>query len=147
MQLYKCTTHRTTIHPEATSAIEHTKIIILGTNHKRSTLNSHRIVELLALVITLVTALVTVLGTVLVIAPVITLVTDSGNGSNGLSFEISRVDRVAAVGGRPARKVDVRLHGKENSNSHGARPVHQTITMLKWIRTRRLSMKSPDALG
>ena len=24
-----------------------------------------------------------------------------------------------------ARKVDVRLPGKENSNSHGARPVHQ----------------------
>ena len=30
-------------------------------------------------------------------------------------------------------KVDVRLPGKGNSNSHGARPVHPTITMIKWI--------------
>ena len=40
-----------------------------------------------------------------------------------------------------ARKVDVRLHGKGNSNSHGARPVHLIITMIKWIRTSRLSLK------
>ena len=33
------------------------------------------------------------------------------------------------------RKVDVRLPGKGNSNSHGARPVHLIITMLRWIRT------------
>ena len=25
---------------------------------------------------------------------------------------------------RPNRKVDIRLHGKENSNSHGSRPVY-----------------------
>jgi len=30
-----------------------------------------------------------------------------------------------------ARKVDVRLPGKGNSNSHGARPVHLIITMIK----------------
>jgi len=41
-----------------------------------------------------------------------------------------------------ARKVDVRLPGKGNSNSHGARPVHLTITMTKWIRTSRLSIKN-----
>ena len=35
------------------------------------------------------------------------------------------------------RKVDVRLPGKGNSNSHGARPVHLIITMIKWIRTSR----------
>jgi len=35
------------------------------------------------------------------------------------------------------RKVDVRLPGKMNSNSHGARPVHLIITMIKWIRTSR----------
>ena len=29
------------------------------------------------------------------------------------------------------RKVDVRLPGKGNSNSHGARPVHLIITMTK----------------
>jgi len=28
------------------------------------------------------------------------------------------------------RKVDVRLPGKGNSNSHGARPVHPIITMI-----------------
>ena len=33
------------------------------------------------------------------------------------------------------RKVDVRLPGKGNSDSHGARPVHLIITMIKWIRT------------
>jgi len=40
------------------------------------------------------------------------------------------------------RKVDVRLPGKGNSNSHGARQVHLIITMIKWIRTSRLSIKN-----
>ena len=40
------------------------------------------------------------------------------------------------------RKVDVRLPGKVNSNSHGARPVHLIIMMIKWIRTSRLSIKN-----
>ena len=39
-------------------------------------------------------------------------------------------------------KVDVRLPGKMNSNSHGARPVHQIITMPKRIRTSGLSIKN-----
>ena len=43
--------------------------------------------------------------------------------------------------GRGQRKVDVRLSGKGNSNSHGARPVHLIITMMKWMRTSRLSIK------
>ena len=43
--------------------------------------------------------------------------------------------------GTITRKVDVRLPGKGNSNSHGARPVHLIITMIKWIRTTRLSIK------
>ena len=38
---------------------------------------------------------------------------------------------------RCTRKVDVRLPGKGDSNSHGARPVHLIITKLRWIRTRR----------
>ena len=42
----------------------------------------------------------------------------------------------------PTKKVDVRLPGKGNSNSHGARPVHLIITMTKWIRTSRLSIKN-----
>ena len=33
------------------------------------------------------------------------------------------------------------LPGKGNSNSHGARPVHLIITMIKWTRTSRLSIK------
>ena len=37
--------------------------------------------------------------------------------------------------------VDVRLPGKGNSNSHGARPVYLIITMINWIRTSRLSIK------
>jgi len=36
------------------------------------------------------------------------------------------------------RKVDVRLPGIHN----GARPVHLIITMIKWIRTSRLSIKN-----
>ena len=40
------------------------------------------------------------------------------------------------------RKVDVRLPGKGDSNSHGARPVRLIITMIKWIRTSRLSIKN-----
>ena len=47
-------------------------------------------------------------------------------------------------------KVNIKLPGKGNSNSHGARPVHQIITMMEWIRTSRLSIKmslSPQAMG
>jgi len=38
------------------------------------------------------------------------------------------------------RKVDIRLPGKGNSNSHRARPVLLIITMIKWIQTSRLSL-------
>jgi len=41
-----------------------------------------------------------------------------------------------------AKKVDVRLPEKGNSNSHGARPVHLIVTMIKWIRTSRLSIQN-----
>ena len=40
------------------------------------------------------------------------------------------------------RKVYVRRPGKGNSNSHGARPVHLIIILMKWIRTSRLSKKN-----
>ena len=43
---------------------------------------------------------------------------------------------------RISRKEDARLHGKGNSNFHGARPVHQIISMIEWIRTSRLSIKN-----
>ena len=35
-----------------------------------------------------------------------------------------------------------RFDGKGNSNSHGASPVHQIISMIEWIRTSRLSIKN-----
>ena len=58
----------------------------------------------------------------------------------------------------PTWNADVRLAGKENSNSpcarpvhqtismikrsHGARPVHQIISAMKWIRTTKSSRKN-----
>ena len=42
-----------------------------------------------------------------------------------------------AVSQASTRKVDVKLPGEGDSNSHGARPVHRIITMIKWIRTSR----------
>ena len=44
-------------------------------------------------------------------------------------------------GGAP-RNVDIRLPVKGNSNSHGARPVHQIISMMKWIWIYRLSIEN-----
>ena len=45
------------------------------------------------------------------------------------------------------RKVDARLPGKGNSNSHGARPVHLIITMIvdsdQWVVNKELSLAAP----
>ena len=46
----------------------------------------------------------------------------------------------------PTKEVDVRLPGKGNTNSHGARPVHLIITMKKWIQTNRLPIKNSLSL-
>ena len=46
-----------------------------------------------------------------------------------------------------ARKVDIRLPGKGNSHSRGARPVHLIISIVKWIRTSRLSIKNSLSSG
>ena len=43
---------------------------------------------------------------------------------------------------RATRKVDIRLPGKGNSNSHGSRPVHYNDLDDKWIRSSRLSKKN-----
>ena len=61
------------------------------------------------------------------------------------SFEIRHLARLVRL---PATHPppDVRLPGKENLNSHGARPVHLIITMIKWIRTGRLSIKNSSVL-
>ena len=40
----------------------------------------------------------------------------------------------------------MRLPGTGNSNSHGARPVHQIISMIKWIRTSRFLVKNSLSL-
>ena len=45
------------------------------------------------------------------------------------------------------RKVNVRLPGNGNSNSHGARPVHLIITMIKWTQTSRLSITNSLSSG
>ena len=45
-----------------------------------------------------------------------------------------------------SRKVNVKLPGKGNSKSHGERPVHLIITMIKWIWTSRLSTKDSLSL-
>ena len=45
------------------------------------------------------------------------------------------------------RKVDVRLPGKGNSNSHGAKPACLIITMIKWIRASKLSIKNSLSLN
>ena len=42
---------------------------------------------------------------------------------------------------RGSRKVNIRLAEKENSNSHGAKSVHQIISMIQLIRASRLSFK------
>ena len=45
-----------------------------------------------------------------------------------------------------SRKVDVWLPEKGNSNFHGARPVHLITTMIRWIRTGKLSIKKSLSL-
>jgi len=56
-------------------------------------------------------------------------------------MELSGVEIDAGVGGGAGGE-DARLPGKGNSNSHGTRPVHLIITMIKWLRTSRLSIKN-----
>ena len=52
----------------------------------------------------------------------------------------------SCVGTTGYRKIDIRLPGNGNSNSHGARPVHRIILMIKWTRISRLSMKNTLSL-
>ena len=49
-------------------------------------------------------------------------------------------NRAARTLCRWIRNVDKRLPGKGNSISHGARPVHQIMSMMKWLRTSKLSI-------
>ena len=52
-----------------------------------------------------------------------------------------------ALSRKIARKVDTRLPGKGKSDFHGARPIHQIISIIKWIRTSRLSIKNSLSPG
>ena len=76
---------------------------------------------------------------------------DFGVWVQGSGFGVGRVPgsrcRLSRRGGGQTRKVDTRLPGKWNPNSHGARPVHQIISMTKWIRTKVLSIKYYVSLG
>ena len=58
------------------------------------------------------------------------------------TFEISCRPRSGAVGA-----VAEEAASKGNSKFHGARPVHQTITIITWFRISRLSIKNSLALG
>ena len=60
--------------------------------------------------------------------------------------QVAQVPRVVHHLPPRCRKVDVRLPGKGDSNSHDARPVHQSISMIKWMRTSRLSRKNSLSL-
>ena len=54
--------------------------------------------------------------------------------------DVRRGDQGARADHVPwSRKVDIRLPEKRDSNSHGARPVHQKH---RWTRTSRLSIKN-----
>ena len=55
-------------------------------------------------------------------------------------------ERDSGVVGTWSRKVDMRPPGKENSNSHGERPVQQIISMIKWFWTSGLSIKKSVCL-
>jgi len=75
-----------------------------------------------------------------------------------VSYERGTPVSTAPVSALPARKFhlsqpdsqslksnaypDERLPGKGNSHTHGARPVHVIIKMIRWIRTSRLSTKN-----
>ena len=57
-------------------------------------------------------------------------------------FTVKKTNVIVSRWNAFLRKVDVRLPEKENSNSHGATSVHQIISMIKWIRTSKLSIKN-----
>ena len=45
------------------------------------------------------------------------------------------------------KRGNVRLPGQGDSNMHGARPVHRIISIMKWIRTSRLSINNSLSPG
>jgi hypothetical protein len=65
----------------------------------------------------------------------------SGRNRYPCIFKVKFATLASTWLGHRFRKVDVRLPGKGNSNSHGARPVHRIISIMKWIRTIKLSIQ------
>ena len=64
-----------------------------------------------------------------------------------LAWGLPTLPRLRFVDAPGTKAKNVRLPGKGNSNSHGARPVHLIIKMIKWIWTSslgRASRPSPD---
>ena len=59
----------------------------------------------------------------------------------GSGFGVQVEENISTHDAGAPRKVDARPPGKGNSNLHGARPVHLITTMIKWLRTSRLSAK------
>jgi len=64
------------------------------------------------------------------------------SGSREQRLGDNLVSKQRSVSPTVGRKVNIRLPGKGNSDSHGARSVHRIITMITWIRTSRLSIKN-----
>ena len=73
---------------------------------------------------------------------------DSGLGVRIKVLQTFGVVALSLGSGRPTPGTHMVAAGrwlglkKGNSNPHGARPVHPIVTMMKWIRTRTLSIKN-----
>jgi len=67
-------------------------------------------------------------------------VIDRGSATDARMVSM-RVARSNVMGCVP-KKVDLRLPRKGNPNSHGARPGHLIITMIKWIWAGRLAIEN-----
>jgi len=63
------------------------------------------------------------------------------------AVEVLAVNSTFLIRSLRARRVDVRLPGKGNSTSYGAKPFHIIITIIKWIRTSNFSIKLSLFLG
>ena len=67
------------------------------------------------------------------------LVDVEGARARGFAPELPRAPAACVL---RVRKVDVRLPGKGNSKSHGARPVHLIIKMINLVRASTLSINN-----
>ena len=89
---------------------------------------------------------VNILKTVLVVPSPLASGLDNSAREGGRQVAASDSQVMAPGDALVSGKVDARLPGNGNSNSHGARPVHLIIAMMKWIQTSRLSIKNSLSL-